>query len=258
MTYVVEDLQAVEPDALLAPSREQGVSVLLHDGLDSMGFNRVSLAAPTLGGLLAFVRDNWGDDSTTGGWYSEFVIGGVYSLAEVDAAVALAQVEIIADIASGIVPQNVRGFSTLHDFVDANEYGGLCDPMTFGGRSNAFAAAVQERLDTWLAAREVEVVKTEHEMALEEIALIADEQVRQIALKMEEGLEAWRSGEFCSPDERDHVIAGCRVLGLTWWEHKPRVEEIADALYEDAGETYNDFASTATFIRDSLLPLVQS
>jgi len=49
------------------------------------------------------------------------------TLGDVPSAVALAIVQITADIRSGRVPSTVRDFSQLHDYVDANEYGGLCD-----------------------------------------------------------------------------------------------------------------------------------
>ena len=42
-------------------------------------------------------------------------------------AVELSVRQIRRDIASGRVPSTVRDFSQLHDYVDANEYGGLCD-----------------------------------------------------------------------------------------------------------------------------------
>lgn len=50
--------------------------------------------------------------------------------------------EILEDISNGRVPADVRDFSHLHDFVDANEYGGLTD--------RAQVAAVQEALNQWL------------------------------------------------------------------------------------------------------------
>jgi len=54
---------------------------------------------------------------------------------EVAATVARAKLEILADIAAGRVPASVRTFSELHDYVDANEYGGLCeDDSTFTER----------------------------------------------------------------------------------------------------------------------------
>ena len=49
------------------------------------------------------------------------------TLGDVPSAIALAIVQITADIRSGRVPSAVRDFSHLHDYVDANEYGGLCD-----------------------------------------------------------------------------------------------------------------------------------
>jgi len=39
--------------------------------------------------------------------------------------------EILEDIASGVVPDTVSSFSELHDYVDANEYGGLCAEGTW-------------------------------------------------------------------------------------------------------------------------------
>lgn len=49
--------------------------------------------------------------------------------------------EIISDVMELRVPANVKNFGELHDFVDANEYGGFCeDPIMdeiiahFGGR----------------------------------------------------------------------------------------------------------------------------
>lgn len=41
--------------------------------------------------------------------------------------VARMKSEILADIASGTVPETVSSFSELHDYVDANCYGGFCE-----------------------------------------------------------------------------------------------------------------------------------
>lgn len=49
------------------------------------------------------------------------------TLEEIDAAIERAKREVLEDIASGRVPDTVASFSELHDYVDANEYGGLCD-----------------------------------------------------------------------------------------------------------------------------------
>jgi hypothetical protein len=42
-------------------------------------------------------------------------------------AIARSKREILADIDTGRVPASVATFGDLHDYVDANEYGGLCD-----------------------------------------------------------------------------------------------------------------------------------
>jgi hypothetical protein len=70
-------------------------------------------------------------------------------------AIARGKREILEDIKSGRVPSAVRTFAELHDYVDANEYGGLTDsPNLFGGVSrHAELSAmnrVQDALDAWL------------------------------------------------------------------------------------------------------------
>lgn len=44
-----------------------------------------------------------------------------------DQVVAQMLDEIRADVRLGYVPESVSCFSELHDYVDANEYGGFCD-----------------------------------------------------------------------------------------------------------------------------------
>lgn len=39
--------------------------------------------------------------------------------------------DILAHVAQGVVPCSVRSFEQLHDYVDANAYGGLCHSETF-------------------------------------------------------------------------------------------------------------------------------
>ena len=63
--------------------------------------------------------------------------------------IALAKLEIRSDVARGIVPPDVAGFSDLHDYVDANYYGGLIDD--YDAVSTEEANAVQDALDKWLA-----------------------------------------------------------------------------------------------------------
>lgn len=60
-----------------------------------------------------------------------------------------AKKEIMADIETGRVPSTVTTFSELHDYVDANEYGGLTDiPVELN-----LADRVQNALDGWLRTR---------------------------------------------------------------------------------------------------------
>lgn len=77
--------------------------------------------------------------------------------------------EILADMASGLVPKTVASFSELHDYVDANEYGGFCndaqvDEMIahYGGRDEHEGMPqgmidhinkCQNAVDTWVKVR---------------------------------------------------------------------------------------------------------
>lgn len=45
-------------------------------------------------------------------------------------AVSRAKAEILADIANGTVPADVKCFAALHDYIDANCYAGCCDEST--------------------------------------------------------------------------------------------------------------------------------
>jgi hypothetical protein len=62
--------------------------------------------------------------------------------------------EITEDVKSGRVPSTVTSFGDLHDFVDANEYGGLCEEDLANSLSNddwvAVGNDVQDALDRWI------------------------------------------------------------------------------------------------------------
>jgi hypothetical protein len=69
--------------------------------------------------------------------------------------------EIKADVAADRIPASeVRGFSDLHDYVDANEYGGLCDDMPVDSETKleafmAMAEMVQGEVDEWILSGEM-------------------------------------------------------------------------------------------------------
>lgn len=69
----------------------------------------------------------------------------------IETAIARSKSEILADIASGEVPTTVQTFSELHDYVDANEYGGLCDDDLFD-TLNPWVNDIQNAVNAWLLA----------------------------------------------------------------------------------------------------------
>lgn len=63
--------------------------------------------------------------------------------------------EIATDVVEGTVPDDVPSFSALHDYVDANCYGGMCDsglPERFGSIDAwiAHANEAQTAVDKWI------------------------------------------------------------------------------------------------------------
>ena len=80
--------------------------------------------------------------------------------------IASMKLGIIKDINVGIIPPTVKSFSELHNYVDANEYGGFCidtfaDELIelFGGRGEderlpegyiVFMNEAQSVIDAWL------------------------------------------------------------------------------------------------------------
>lgn len=79
-------------------------------------------------------------------------------------AIELGKRQIQQEIAAGRIPPTVTDFARLHDFVDANEFGGLCEddgewnrlfPRTSTAEDDAFCEAanrVQAALGQWLTA----------------------------------------------------------------------------------------------------------
>jgi hypothetical protein len=71
--FQVTDLQACEPMELFR-DKPAGIALRFDAELDSMGFDRVTVAAADRDALIDFVRDNWGNDEETGGWFTEYVL----------------------------------------------------------------------------------------------------------------------------------------------------------------------------------------
>lgn len=74
-------------------------------------------------------------------------------------AVEASKTQIRLDIDNDVVPATVATFSELHDYVDANEYGGLTEDWPWVGLSGWLqeeymdaSEEVQNRVDAWLKA----------------------------------------------------------------------------------------------------------
>jgi hypothetical protein len=72
----------------------------------------------------------------------------------IEATAQRAELEILDDIADGTLPATVGSFSELHDYVDANCYGGLCDEEESNPNLSLFeTCAYQDLVDAWLRER---------------------------------------------------------------------------------------------------------
>lgn len=87
----------------------------------------------------------------------------------IESAVELAKREIRADVKLGRVPTTVTSFSELHDYVDANEYGGLCDDGQPGMDHEdwiAWGNDIQTRVDSWIKGGGLHSILYEVEVTL--------------------------------------------------------------------------------------------
>jgi hypothetical protein len=72
-----------------------------------------------------------------------------FSAEELHAVVERAKKEVLAHVAAGIVPRTCASFSELHDYVDANGYGGAFE-RPFDNNETDFWNAVQDAVDRWI------------------------------------------------------------------------------------------------------------
>ena len=72
-----------------------------------------------------------------------------FSADELLQVVEQAKSEILADVTSGTVPSTCASFSELHDYVDANGYGGAFK-RPFDNNETDFWNAVQDAVDQWI------------------------------------------------------------------------------------------------------------
>lgn len=69
-------------------------------------------------------------------------------------AIERAKEEIISDVLEGKVPLECHSFSELHDYVDANEYGGACEEGAHEPTDCVFWNSVQGAIDKWIKSLE--------------------------------------------------------------------------------------------------------
>lgn len=71
---------------------------------------------------------------------------------ELKRVIERAKQEIIEDAKEGCIPRDAASFSKLHDYVDANGYGGAFEDDAHDVEDVAFWNEVQAGVDSWLQA----------------------------------------------------------------------------------------------------------
>lgn len=69
---------------------------------------------------------------------------------KINALVEKSKLEILQDIEIGVLPESVSSFSELHDYVDANCYGGFCEDDYEVSENYELENEVQNQVDAWL------------------------------------------------------------------------------------------------------------
>lgn len=86
-------------------------------------------------------------------------------MTKIEETVERMKAEILADVLAGRVPDNVESFGELHDYVDANCYGGFCeDDYELERDANGditqaqvdFFNACQGAIDEWIRTKAME------------------------------------------------------------------------------------------------------
>jgi len=77
-------------------------------------------------------------------------VGSKYKTVKSKHHIELAKKEILMDVQKGLVPNSVKSFSELNEYVDANEYGGFTKEDYQISKNYAIENAVQMELDKWI------------------------------------------------------------------------------------------------------------
>ena len=103
-------------------------------------------------GIAIYIESQGGDETT----WRPVVEGYLWQhfdirepLKDPEQTIERAKAEILADVASGTVPRTCASFSELHDYVDANGYGGAFE-RPFDNGDTDFWNAVQDAVDSWI------------------------------------------------------------------------------------------------------------
>lgn len=92
---------------------------------------------------------NYMEDAST--WLSEAMVKLAASVYSAYPYVERMKREILVDVRKGVVPVTCASFSALHDYVDANCYGGFCEEG-FDPNQTDDVNTAQNAVDLWIKA----------------------------------------------------------------------------------------------------------
>ncbi len=120
-------------------------------------------------------------------------------------AIEQAKREILQDVQREIIPDTITTFGELHNYVDANEYGGLTIDAEHGTMSTEAANIVQQAVHVWIQAGGL-------------IPVPAAKPHRTILVHL--NVEAYDHDER-TPDEIGEYLSDCITVGMEGHDPRP-------------------------------------
>ena len=136
------------------------ISTLCADIMDELNgsrgifewlFNQATLFQTQWMALPLEYRESGNYMEDVDAWLSDAVVKLAASVYSAYPHVERMKREILADVRKGVVPNTCGSFSALHDYVDANCYGGFCEEGFDESKVNATNDA-QNAIDLWIRA----------------------------------------------------------------------------------------------------------
>lgn len=124
---------------------------------------------------------------------SYFEKGGPIDEKNVSKHFSIAKKQIVSDIKTGVIPKSIKSFEQLHDYTDANYYGGFLEDKYELSENLLFENKVQDLIDTWLKSSEFKSMVKELEVKKAKNTNYKGNVIFTKASEIREEGESWKS-----------------------------------------------------------------